>query len=202
MIKLLEDLVFPSNLNRCATKLLCFTRSSPLIHQLPSSFSCFASLSDDHESAQLLQQLVFEDTSKLVLHKLTAVQSQSSMQELLRMFVHSPKQQVMVLLVNMKEAKKDIVNHLRIMIEEEEVKAPKGSCKMFVMLLHFPPAMFFDACYHSLFLRGWSHCYLDTIGHNPKLGSGIVDIQEWFQRCCFKKSKCTWPINHTLYSVY
>ena len=176
------------DINKCATKLLCFTRSSPLIHQLPPFFSSSVSSSDNQETNNLLQQLVFEDTSKLVLHKLTAVQSQSSMQELLRSFVHSPTQQVMVLMVNMKEAKKDIVNHLRIMVEEEEAKAPNGSCKQFVLLLHFPPAMFFDACYPSLFLRGWSHCYLDTIGHNPSLGSGIVDIQEWFQRCCFKKS--------------
>ena len=138
----------------------------------------------------LLKQLVFKDTKQLVLQKLTAVQSQGSVQELLHSFTHSATHQVMVLLVNRKETTKDIVNHLRIMIEEAEAQAPKGSYKLFVLLLHFPPATFFDACYPSLFLRGWNHCYMDTIGHSSDLMSGIVDIQEWFQRCCSKKSLC------------
>ena len=57
--------------------------------------------------------------------------------------------------------------------------------KLFVLLLHFPPSMFFDACYPSLFLRGWNHYYLDTIGHTPSLTPGVVNIEEWFERCCF-----------------
>lgn len=123
-----------------------------------------------------------------MVHKLTAIQSQSDMKDVLRTFVSSPTHEVLALLVNMKETTVDIVNHLRVMIEEQEIQIPKESgCKMFVLLLHFPPAMFFNSCYPSLFLRGWNHCYLDTIGHSPTLGTGIVDIQEWFQRCCFKK---------------
>lgn len=78
-----------------------------------------------------------------------------------------------------------MINHLRVMIEEAETQAPPISNKLFVVLLHFPPAMFFDACYPSLFLRGWSHYYLDSIGHSPILHPGTLDIEEWFQRCCF-----------------
>ena len=78
-----------------------------------------------------------------------------------------------------------MVNHLRVMIGEAETRAPPNSDKLFVLLLHFPPTMFFDPFYPSLFLRGWNHYYLDSIGHSPTLHSGILDIEEWFQRCCF-----------------
>ena len=79
-----------------------------------------------------------------------------------------------------------MVNHLRVMIEEAEAQSPPTSTsKLFVLLLHFPPAMFFDACYPTLFLRGWNHYYLDTIGHESVLHHGQLDIKEWFERCCF-----------------
>lgn len=84
----------------------------------------------------------------------------------------------------LQEASRDMINHLRVMIEEAESQASISN-KLFVVLLHFPPAMFFDACYPSLFLRGWSHYYLDSIGHSPILHPGTLDIEEWFQRCCF-----------------
>ena len=177
------------NTNLCTTKLLCYTRSSPLLQQLPKYFN------HSDQVVHLVKQFVFEDTKKLVLYKLTAVQSQSRMQELLHSFIITHTQQVIVLLVNRKEITKDIINHLRIMIEEAEAQAPQGSYKLFVLILYFPPAMFFDACYPALFLQGWNHCYMDTIGQSPDLGSGIVDIQEWFQQCCFEKSQCCFYSN-------
>jgi hypothetical protein len=104
---------------------------------------------------------------------------------MLKTFVHSPTKQIFVLIVNMQEAKSEIVNHIRVMIEEAELQAPPGSCKLFALILHFPPVMFFNACYPSLFLRGWSHYYIDSIGHSQLLNPAILDIEQWFQRCCF-----------------
>ena len=83
------------------------------------------------------------------------------------------------------ETTSDVINHLRFMIEETEAQALSTHRKLFVLLLHFPPAMFFDSCYPSLFLRGWNHYYLDSIGHSPTLYPGTINIEEWFQRCCF-----------------
>ena len=84
----------------------------------------------------------------------------------------------------MQETSRQVVNHLRIMIEEAELFSTQRA-KLFVMLLHFPPAQFFDHCYPSLFLKGWDHCYLDTVAHSA--GQGVVDIQDWLWRCCFPK---------------
>ena len=129
-----------------------------------------------------LQNLVFEDTDKLFACKLSGVLSQSFVQELLKGFARSDKTEVCLLVANMQETSKQVVNHIRIMIEEIEALYPNRK-KLYVLLLHFPPAQFFEACYPSLFLKGWDHCYLDTIAHRAV--RGVVDIQDWFWHCCF-----------------
>ena len=131
-----------------------------------------------------MANLVFEDTDKLVIHKLSSLLSQSSVQELLRDFVVSETAEVCLLLANMQETSLKTINHIRLMMEEAELlRAHKQSTKVFVLLLHFPPALFFRHCYPSLFLKGWDHCYLDTIAHSTV--EGVVDIKDWFYKCCF-----------------
>ena len=90
--------------------------------------------------------------------------------------------QVCLLVVNIQDTSRQVVNHLRIMIEEAELLSTQQP-KLFVVLLHFPPAQFFDHCYPSLFLKGWDHYYLDTVAHSAV--RRVVDIQDWFWQCCF-----------------
>ena len=96
--------------------------------------------------------------------------------------VHCLSPQVCLLVVNMQETSRQVVNHLRIMIEEAEMLSPQQT-KLFVMLLHFPLAQIFDHCYPSLYLKGWDHYYLDTVAHSEV--PGMVDIREWLWQCCF-----------------
>jgi len=103
--------------------------------------------------------------------------------------------QVCLLVVNMQETSHQVVNHLRIMIEEAELLSTQLA-KLFVMLLHFPPAQFFDHCYPSLFLKGWDHCYLDTVAHSAV--QGVVDIQDWFCQCCCSKKASLPPEENSL----
>ena len=93
---------------------------------------------------------------------------------------------VMLIVTNMQECTQQVVNHLRIMIEEIENRIPSdGIPKLFVVLLHFSPEMFFQHCYPSYFLSGWDHFYLDSIA--PVEQKGIVDLEEWFKHCCITK---------------
>ena len=130
-----------------------------------------------------LSSQVFNNVPELVVCKLEGAHSQQSVKEMLKEFTESNKQ-VMLLLANMQEVSKSAINHLRVMIEEEEATAAE-SCrpKLFLLLLHFPPAMFFTACYPSLFLEGWDHYYLDTIAHSHS--HGIIDSVEWLHMSCF-----------------
>jgi len=88
----------------------------------------------------------------------------------------------------MKETERQIVNHIRIMIEEADFSNIQSEVqivlflevicmyihcklqKLVVLLLHFPPMMFYnhEPCYPSLFLYGWDHYYLDTIGQTQQ----------------------------------
>ena len=84
--------------------------------------------------------LVFRDTGRLVVHKLSSLLSQSSVQELLRDFVGSESAGICVLVANMQETSSKTINHIHVIIEEEELRTKAGQCKVFVLLLHFPPA--------------------------------------------------------------
>lgn len=167
-------------------KLVCFTRSSPLVHSLPAQFPSSTTTEPDQQPNTVettVANLVFEKTDKLVVHKLSNLLSQSSVQELLMEFVSSEEAEVCVLLANMQETSCKTVNHIRVMIEEAELRTREQLCKVFVLLLHFPPAQFFQHCYPALFLKGWDHAYLDTVAHSTV--KGVVDIQDWFFKCCF-----------------
>ena len=135
---------------------------------------------------------IFCRVSELVVCKVEGIQSQRSVKESLKTFLGS-KKTVMVLLTNMHEVSTKTVNHLRVIIEEEEASAIESfKPKLFVLLLHFPPAMYSTACYPSLFLEGWDHYYLDTIAHGFSLG--IIDSVEWLHMSCF-------PIEQSLSTI-
>ena len=136
----------------------------------------------------LLKEHVFFKTHLLMMCKVSAQHSQSKLEKLLDDFVKSDCC-LLLLTANMQEVTKKMVNHLRVIVEEAESRIENTS-KLFVLLLHFPPAMFFNSCYSSIFLQGWDHYYLDSItpatltkGADISLRT-VVDINEWFQQCC------------------
>lgn len=149
----------------------------------------------------MVGNIVFHEVDKLVMCKLSNLPTQNSVQELLRSFVNSDCAEVCVLLANMSETSSKTINHIRIMIEEEELKAQDQFCKLFVLLLHFPPAQFFQHCYPVLFLKGWDHTYLDTIAHCHATMKEVVDIQDWFSRCCFSSDELDPDLPDTLLEV-
>ena len=130
---------------------------------------------------------MYSELHELVACKLSNLPSQSSIEDMLSEFVrHSSEQpkRVLVITANMQETSKKMINHLRIMIEKAEKEASINEPKrLFVLLLHFPPSMLFDVCYPSLFLHGWSHTYLDSIGHVSN--DTTLSISDWLQLSCF-----------------
>ena len=167
----------------CATKLLCFTRSSPLIRQLPAEFP---STSLSKESQTFLEEHIFFDTHSIMMCKVSSQHSQSKFERLLEDFIKSDCC-LLFLTASMQDVTKKMVNHLRVIVEEAESQI-NNTNKLFVLLLHFPPAMFFTPCYSSLFLQGWDHHYLDsitpaTVTRGTEVRT-VVDIEDWFHQCC------------------
>ena len=77
------------------TKLLCFPRSSPLIHQLPAKYpSSIFEAQVAGNAQQTLHDLVFANPSQLVVCKLSNILTQSSVQQMLKGFVQSDTDQV------------------------------------------------------------------------------------------------------------
>jgi len=121
-----------------------------------------------------------------MLCKVSSQHTQSKLEKLLEDFIKSDCC-LLFLTASMQDVTKKMVNHLRVIVEEAECQI-KNTSKLFVLLLHFPPAMFFNPCYPSLFLQGWDHHYLDSITPATLTRGAevrtVVDINEWFQQCC------------------
>ena len=191
--------------SEAASKLICYTRSSALIRQLPAT----------HQPVPVPKHAT--------VYALASLRTRSNVQEVLKEFISDNSKRVFLIIVDMQETSKRMVNHMRMLIEEAETKFLRESQikrgevksdrdskieeadaksdsdsiledetksqtdtrkKLFVLLLHFPPPMLFDACYPTLFLKGWNHHYLDTAGHDPK--EALLDISDWFKLCFFE----------------
>ena len=149
------------------------------------------------QHSEQVKVLFHDDPRRTVICKVTTSLSQSYIEKLIKDFLTSSVSQVMIFTAAFHGAQprmKKIINHIRIMIEEEE----KGSHqpKLFVVLIHFLPIMLSSSCYPSLYLHGWDHYYLDSICETHGIGLRDLDtptivIKDWFLRFCLKETVCT-----------
>ena len=179
------------------TKLMCFTRSSPLIRQLPTEFHCHGST--PHHT-DFLQKYLCDDVESFVLCKLSSRHSQTNLEDIIKNFTASSHKVLMFIVdagtnIYQQEVKrlKENISHLRMMIEEAEVHSSSDHAKVYVMLIHFPPARLLtkkEPCYPALFLQGWDHFYLDTIADGTLTRSGtmasVVNVEQWLYSCLVK----------------
>lgn len=168
----------------CATKILCYTRQSPLISNIPLLYP--STMVTEHKKL-FLEDIICNDLDSLMLIKVTPVMLEGELERIIQQFMKSINYKVMLIIANMHDITTKMVNHLRILVEQNE---PIDNGKLVVFLLHFPPATFFSTCYPALFLSGWDHFYLDAISTKldlpeglPQALSNIVDIKRCFQKC-------------------
>ena len=135
-----------------------------------------------------IKELVYDDMKAVMVYKLSNT-SQKSVRERISIYLGSATAQVLLLVANMAEVTLPMINHLRIMIEEAENLHVTNQIhhniplkpKLFLLLVHFPPSKFLYPCYPALYLCGWDHFYLDTIGHQKK--SATIDVKNWLSHC-------------------
>ena len=102
-------------------------------------------------------------------------------------FIDNGEQKVFVLIANMQDITIEMVNYLRIAIEQKESRSTIFDEKLYVLLLHFPQVQFFNRCYPAFFLNGWDHFYLDSLITDirvegiPKPLRNVVDIKQCFR---------------------
>lgn len=179
--------IFHRNTTHCANKLLCFTRTSPLIEQFPNEYF---GPSSKVSLGTWMEHYVCHDLKYIAILKISSAHTQTYIEYNLIRFMQS-NSKLLLVIVRIPEVTKRMVNHLRIMIEEAE-NAKTNNKKLVVLLLHFPSTSFFDPCYPSLYLKGWDHYYLDSIGHGTMNSQGqvteLLAVKQWFTTCCFHTS--------------
>ncbi len=80
--------------------MLCFTRSSSIIHYLPSIYPNPGSFKSHEKEDTYVKELVYDDPTLVQLCQIVSVQSQTTIQETIRDFTQSNRK-VLVLLANM-----------------------------------------------------------------------------------------------------
>ena len=166
----------------CVTKLVCFTPSSQVLHRVPATFPYCVPSSDEEEwkTTKCMEHLFFSDPRSLKVHKLSSLLSYANMKNVIDSFSKSSTHSVLVLIVDMQETSRDVVNQIRLLVENVE-NAMGDIRKLFALVLHFPACMATVSCYDAFFFQGWDFHYLDNVGCMPE--EEILDIGMWFRQC-------------------
>ena len=165
-----------------SNKLIIFTRSSSILHNFPNTFPSNDLCKKNHNNA--VSDYVFQNSDKVMMQKMSSISSQNSIQEVLTTFVETESKEILVLIANMQTTSTKIINHIRFMIEESELKKT-NKLKLYVIILHYSPNQFIGYCYPALFLRKWDHYYLDTISTT----TSEINVPNWLLQCWFDPSK-------------
>ena len=165
-----------NNLQKIA-KFIIFCRSSALIHGLPSNYP--SSLGNE-ETRLFLQTHVTSDVSGLCIVKVSVLHSQVFFKSEIDRFYKDDVLKVLLLVIDIQESSPEVINHIRMMVEEAQPVSIKLS-KRVVLLLHFPSSMFSSGYYPTLFLHGWKYHYIDSLAHNAELGD--LDMELLIKNC-------------------
>ena len=134
----------------------------------------------------LLKNIIYDDLKSLKMLKVSLDTSEGEICKEIANFIDNGEQGVFVLIANMQDLTVEMVNYLRIVIEQNESK-PINSGKIFVLLLSFPQVQFFNRCYPALFLNGWDHFYLDSLTTDMRVEGiseslrNVVNIKQCFR---------------------
>ena len=171
------------------------------MEKIPSHSSCQSKQEEEHE--ELRDFLCFKESRTFHTYVITHASSQESLLATLKSFfgcteVNSPTE-VLLLVANMNEVLKSTINHARILIEEIELSYQKlHTNKLVFLLLHFPPNMFYNHCYPTLFLNGWQHIFLDEIGKIKD--AHYLNIEKWLNISLLEENKTSYQ--HALSEIF
>ena len=169
------------------SKVICFTRTTSIVHRLPLNYPPSVLPSPDSNTTEIVEQLLPDDltSGKLVMLKLESVRTLEAFTNILQEFMENSSNYLFLVIANMQNCSQRRVNHVRAMIEERELSQPNstGVKKCFIILLHFPPSLgLTKPCYPTLFLHGWEHTYLDSIYTEKQMNP--VDVCQWMRMSC------------------
>ncbi|MEO1777064.1 MAG: hypothetical protein AAFS07_19155 [Pseudomonadota bacterium] len=153
-----------------ARRFIAFTRTSAAVHALPLSPA------DQPADPAKLEAFGLPGTDMCVL-RLSAFRDASAYTSALQAWAASPRHTLLLLIIDTHLCSLPKVNFARLKVEEvcggADARTQDKRC---ILLLHFPMAnMRLRNCYPALFLAGWEHLVLDSVG--LVAGASDADLQ-------------------------
>lgn len=140
------------------------TRTDQFVHSIPS-LAVDRGVASDSESTEVLFNLISEQPHCLIIEHLSRMRSEALVRGAIQAWMQHETRDLFLLLVDMSvPGAFDQTNFVRMVIEQHVSEATK---KTFVLLLHYPPSSYQQSqTYPALFLGGWNHVFLDSVGNN------------------------------------
>ena len=131
-------------------------------------------------STDYFDNLFGVDYTSLYIYAITSSTTENRIRSVLSEFLKWHDTEMLIIVADMQYISKEVINHTRILMEESEITHDYQCSKLMILLLHFPPSLFNQYCYPLLFLHGWEHYYLDSIG---QVFSDGIYVEEWLSQC-------------------
>ena len=153
------------------------------MHSLPSlSADCIATQGMNFE---IVKKLVCKEVSLVIIEHLLLLKNEASIRSAVDNWAVHPCKRIFLLVVDMNDQHAtNRVNFVRSLVEQQTIDLRR---KVFVLLLHYPPASSHRRlCYPALFLGGWKHIFLDEVGKDY---DGVA-AERWIEAACTSASDC------------
>lgn len=150
-------------MSECNGLNIIHTRTDQFVHRMPSLPADRGMSADNKEAIDTVVNLVHDQPHLLVIEHLSRLRSEALVRGAIQAWAQHPTRNVFLLLVDMAhKLALDRTNFVRMVVEQH---IPEGSDKTFALVLHYPPSSF-GQCYPALFLGGWDHVFLDSVGND------------------------------------
>ena len=162
-----------------------YTRSDASIHRIPGEIRRGRSVTCDPAQLEVIRALVCENAEIVAVEHLYLLRSESMLRSSITSWLKHNTRRVYVLVIDMAVTEAvDRTNFVRTFVEQNLNSANE---KTFILLLHYPPSTSMRAsCYPALFLGGWSHHFLDGIGHG---GDDSLGEDRFFDIACRRRQE-------------
>jgi hypothetical protein len=145
------------------------TRSDPTIFNLRSDQGG----GDKHKKK--VEDLVHDHAQQVLIESLSKLRNSAALRSAIESWYQHEVVNIFLLVVDMAEQNSiERINYIRCCIDQLKISAT--SEKLFMLVLHYPPAAFLtNSFYPAIFLNHWQHQFLDGIGGGEYASSSHIN---------------------------
>lgn len=163
------------------------TRSDQCIHAIPSLPADRGMSTEDSETIETVLKLVHDHPHCVIIENLSRLRSEALVRGAIQTWAQHDTRNIFLLLVDMSNQHAlDRTNFVRMVVEQHRSETMTN--KTFALLLHYSPSSHLQSrCYPALFLGGWQHVFLDSVGND----SSAFDVDRFVALACQDTSEAS-----------